>query len=487
MENGDLLIADVARWIEPATVTPYFLDLAAPVLLDSSRSDGRLGRYSYFSAAPAMLLESTAGTLILKGGSAGAHPLPDADPWSAIARLLAPYRHVPCRGIPPFQGGALGYVGYEVGRAVGRLGPRRPRSGPVLPDLHLGFYDWVLARDHAVGRSWLIVHVLAAGGGAAARQRLAWLQERLPAAPCALPPPEPVASGPHGPVQSTFSRADYLDAVVRAKEYITAGDIYQVNLSQRLEMDSARTADPWHTYLRLRAGSPVPFGAYLGVDQETALLCGSPELFLHLDAQGHVETKPIKGTRPRGAGPAADHALAVDLQTSAKDRAENIMIVDLLRNDLGRVCRTGSVAVPLLWHVERYASVHQLVSTVTGRLRPEHDAVDLLRACFPGGSVTGCPKVRAMQIIDELEPSSRGPYCGTLGYIAYNGVMETNIVIRTVVMAHGRAYVQVGGAIVADSDPAAEYEETLVKARAALTALGHAAVVVQAAGSAAHG
>lgn len=411
MGDEDLLVSELSRWIEPAAVAPYFLDLPAPVVLDSSAVGGRLGRYSYLSAAPSVLLQGTVGALILRRDAGGTQLVEDAEPWRAIARLLAPYQHTPHPGLPPFQGGALGYVGYEMGRPLARLGPRHAHAEALLPDLSLGFYDWVLARDHALGRSWLLVHVAAAGGMAAARRRLAWVRERLPTAPGSLPPPALHEAGPRPTVQSTFSRAGYLAAVLRAREYIAAGDIYQVNLSQRLEVRGPGVVDPWSTFLRLRAQGPVPFGAYMGLDHQTALVCGSPELFVRLDGDGRVETRPMKGTRPRGADPTADAVLAQDLRTSEKDRAENLMIVDLLRNDLGRVCRTGSVTVPALWQVESYATVHQLVSCVTGLLCPEHDAVDLLQACLGSGNDSYVGQPFDNNTLNPLS-SLRQPQCG---------------------------------------------------------------------------
>jgi para-aminobenzoate synthetase component 1 len=269
-------------------------------------------------------------------------------------------------------------------------------------------------------------------------------------------------------MRSNFRRADYLRAVERAREYIAAGDIFQVNLSHRLEGEWGGAA--WPLYERLRAASPVSYGAYLDLGA-TKVLSASPERFLRLNGE-RVETRPIKGTRPRGGTRDEDRDLGEGLLASEKDRAENLMIVDLLRNDIGKVSRVGSVRVPELFHLERHASVWHLVSTVTGELRAGLGAVDLLEACFPGGSVTGCPKIRAMEIIEELEPVRRGVYCGAIGYLSFTGDMDTNIAIRTLVLKDGRMHLQVGGAVTYDSDPEAEYAETLAKGRALLGALG---------------
>ena len=269
-------------------------------------------------------------------------------------------------------------------------------------------------------------------------------------------------------LRSSFSREAYLEAVERVREYIFAGDIFQANLSQRLEAPLDEPA--WELYKRLRAINPAPFAAYIETGEAT-IMSASPERFLRVSTDRTVETRPIKGTSPRGIGPEHDAALGQALIESEKDRAENLMIVDLLRNDLSRVCVPGTVRVPELFLLENYPTVHHLVSTVVGVLPPKADAVDLLQASFPGGSITGAPKVRAMEIIAELEPSRRGVYCGSIGYLSVTGALDTNIVIRTYLALERRVYFSVGGGIVADSDPTAEYEETLTKARALIAAL----------------
>ena len=269
-------------------------------------------------------------------------------------------------------------------------------------------------------------------------------------------------------LRSSFTHRGYLDAVTRVREYIVAGDIFQANVSQRLEAPLREST--WSLYQRLRTLNPAPFSAYLAFE-ELHVLSASPERFLRLDAARRVEARPIKGTRPRGIHPAHDAALGRALADSAKDRAENLMIVDLLRNDLSRVCAPSSVRVPELFALEHYSTVHHLVSTITGELEDGRDAVDLLTSTFPGGSITGAPKVRAMEIIAELEPSRRGVYCGSIGYISTTGVMDTSIVIRTYQAIGDTVYFSVGGGIVADSDPEQEYRETLDKARALIDAL----------------
>jgi para-aminobenzoate synthetase component 1 len=268
-------------------------------------------------------------------------------------------------------------------------------------------------------------------------------------------------------VASNFTHRDYVRAVARAKEYIAAGDIYQVNLSQRLHAPLAST--PFDLYRRLASTNPAPFAAYFETPDAAVVSC-SPERFLQVRS-GLVETRPIKGTRPRGSTPTEDRRMAAELLASEKDRAENVMIVDLERNDLGRVCEFGSVHVPELFALESYATVHHLVSTVRGRLRPGTTALDCLRSSFPGGSITGAPKVRSMEIIEDLEPTRRGVYTGAIGYLCFSGDMDVNIVIRTLVVKDGIAYFQVGGGIVADSDPEGEYQETIDKGQALARAL----------------
>jgi para-aminobenzoate synthetase component 1 len=275
---------------------------------------------------------------------------------------------------------------------------------------------------------------------------------------------------PLSPIRSNFTKDKYLTAIRRAKAYIAAGDIYQVNLSQRFS--GPLPVPPFDLYTRLRARNPAPFAAFLDFG-EMQILSSSPERFLQVEARTRqVRTRPIKGTRPRGNTPEQDADLGRELLLSEKDRAELVMIVDLERNDLGRVCETGSVHVPELMVLERDPTVHHLVSTVAGRLPPERNRMDLLRAMFPGGSITGAPKIRAMEIIAELEPTRRGVYTGSIGWLGFTGDMDLNIAIRTFVVRDGMAHFQVGGGIVADSDPEEEYEETLHKGRALMEALG---------------
>ncbi len=390
--------------------------------LDSALTGGRLGRRSFWGADPDLVLRSW-GTRIEIERCRGVTERFEGDPFDVLRSLLAERTQAP-------GGAAVGYLGYGLKRHIERL-PDTAVDDLRLPDCQLAFYD----RVHP-------------------------LDPRPLSPPAASPGPPAQFEG----LRSTFTREEYEAAIQQALAYIRAGDIYQVNLSQRFQ--APRGGDPFDTYLALRSQSPAPFGAYLCYPG-FAVLSSSPERFLRYQPQGSlVETRPIKGTRPRGADPTSDRALAGELLASAKDRAENVMIVDLERNDLGRVAAVGSVVVTGLCELETYATVHHLTSTVQARLSAGRDIVDLLRATFPGGSVTGAPKIRAMEIIDELEPVARGLYTGAIGYVAFDGSLDLNVAIRTMVVKDGVASFHVGGGIVADSDPAQEFEETLHKGAA---------------------
>ena len=446
----------------PAQLMPAFLGMPFPVLLDGAMPGAAGSRYSYLSADPFLVVRSRGSRVsLLRDGNLEEA---EGDPWAVMKELLHDYRIEGRPGLPPFQGGVIGYWGYDLGRHLERL-PSLADHDLGLPEVYLGFYDWVLAHDGDTSVSYLISTGLPDGTQRQAEQRVAEVMDRLASSPAATPV-DGSASCPSN-LRSNFSRDAYMTAVERVKDYLAAGDAYQVNLSQRFQ--SPYAGDPWPLYLRLREANPAPFAAYMGFP-EMQVLSASPEEFLRLDG-GRVRVRPIKGTRPVGASDEETAVLAAELLASEKERAENVMIVDLIRNDIGRVCRIGSVEVPSLFAVEQHPTVLHLVSTVTGELREGADAIDLLRACFPGGSVTGAPKLRAMEIIEELEPVRRGVYCGAIGYVSFTGDMGTSIAIRTLVLAGGQAYLQAGGGIVADSEPAAEYEETLHKARGLRMAL----------------
>jgi para-aminobenzoate synthetase component 1 len=477
---------------DPAEVAERFADLPYLLLLDSAThgslvGDARsLGRFSFLSADPLAVIRSKGA--VAEIGRQGEWRRAEGHALAAVRQLLAGWKAEPVPGLPPFQGGAAGYVGYDFGAVLERLPPTR-FDDLDIPDVVLGLYDWVIAWDHRVGTAWLVSTGHSVEGEALpgrAAERAAAVKRRLEgASPTSRPRPaayraSAAAPAPTYPVpyiegaeavglRSTFTHRGYLDAVARVREYIVAGDIFQANLSQRFQAPLGE--HPFELYRRLRRRNPASFAAYLGFG-ELEVMSASPERFLRLEQPGRqVETRPIKGTRPRGLGPMHDAALGRALAESAKDRAENVMIVDLLRNDLSRVCRPGTVRVPELFALEHHPTVHHLVSTVVGELDSGADAVDLLAAAFPGGSITGAPKVRAMEIIAELEPTRRGVYCGSIGYLSATGAMDTSIVIRTFVALRGQVYFQAGGGIVADSDPELEYRETVDKARALIGTL----------------
>jgi para-aminobenzoate synthetase component 1 len=467
----------------PIDVAEAFRDLPGLVLLESGRP-GRRSRWSFLSADPLAVLTEPAR---------GEDPFADARllvARLAAARPTAVDADARADDAPPFLGGLVGYLGYELGDALERL-PAPPPDDQDLPALRLALHDWTVAWDRRTGQAWLGGRALDGDAGRL-EARLADVRRRLRAdgvgrrAVSGAPSiEEAVDATTELAFTSTLDRGAYEAGVRAIRERIAGGEIYQANLTRRLA--TTFDGDPWPLYRRLRTGDPALFAAWLDLGagapghgsarggapaRARAILSASPEPFLAVSADGRVTTDPIKGTRPRGRTPAEDRALACELLASAKDRAENVMIVDVLRNDLGRVCVPGTVRVPRLCRLERTAAVQHLVSTVTGRLAPDRDAFDLLRAAFPGGSITGAPKIRAMEILRWLEPTRRGPYTGALGWIGPDGAMATSILIRTFVADGSRLSLHVGGGITWQSDPAAEWEETVAKARGPLSAIG---------------
>jgi para-aminobenzoate synthetase component 1 len=486
------LVEELVPAPDPLAACGQLADLPYLVFLDSATTEASVGRHSFLTADPACLVRSKANLTQQLTPASDAWIRVDGDPLTAARHLLAPFALAPVPGLPPFQGGAAGYLGYDWGAMLERV-PPATYDDLAIPDVLLGIYDWVIAWDHGTNRAWIVSTGMPEMGPARserAAKRLAFVKEWLaggraagwagskgkarpsPAYPPArLPAPThpvpDIAGASRLGLRSNFTREGYLQAVARVIEYICAGDIFQANLSQRLEAPLVGT--PLELYRRLRSRNPAPFSAFLDFG-DLVVASSSPERFLRV-ADGHVEARPIKGTRPRGVGPEHDAALAMALAESDKDRAENVMIVDLLRNDLSRVCEPGSVRVPELFALEHYATVHHLVSTVVGDLVPTRDVADLVRAAFPGGSITGAPKVRAMQIIAELEPTRRAVYCGAIGYWSTTGAFDSSIVIRTYLVLGDTVYFQAGGGIVADSEPEQEYRETLDKAGALIAAL----------------
>ena len=430
------------------------LDRPWGAFLDSGRGGAFAGRYDILAADPYLTLTTHGATTEIRSRDRCIRST--ADPLELVAEHLGeraePVGHL------PFAGGAIGYLGYDLGRRYENV-PVHAECDLDLPDLALGFYDWAVVVDHAERRAWLSAQ------GRDPRAAAVWadLPALLEQRPARARQPFRAVS----PVQPSFDRVRYAAAFARIQEHIRAGDCYQINLTQRFK--ARAQGDPWAAYLNLRRTNPAPYSAYLDYPFGQ-ILSSSPERFLTLRGD-EVVTKPIKGTRPRSADPARDAALAQALAASAKDRAENVMIVDLLRNDLGKCCVPGSIRAEPLFAIESFASVHHLVSTVSGRIAPGTHAVDVVRACFPGGSITGAPKLRAMQIIETLEPQRRGVYCGSIGYLGFDGSMDLNIAIRTLVRSGEWVYAWAGGGIVADSEVDAEYQECLDKAGALLAIL----------------
>ena len=443
--------------LDPATLPRRVGALREPALFESGPGFGDRGRWSLLAAEPRWHFQAVGDRWVIEGVDRVLES--GRDPFGALRRLLDDLPH-PIRPVdddpdrPPFLGGLMGFVGYDAAPLLERL-PRSKARDSRLPDIRFGLYDTFVAVDHRKGLARLIAADLCGDGRSETAARLDRWRRRL-----AIPPPAPSPSR-LGRLVSGFDPRLYREAVGRILEYIAAGDIFQANLSQRFE--ASGHVDVRDLHERLKARSPAPYSALLAWD-DLALISASPESFFEVRGR-QIVTRPIKGTRPRSDDRSEDRRLAEELRTSPKDRAELTMIVDLERNDLGRVCEYGTVQVPDPIAVESYAQVHHLVATVKGRLRAGVGPVEVLESTFPGGSITGAPKIRAMEIIDELEPSRRSAYTGAIGWIGPGGDCGFNIAIRTLTVEGGTVRYQVGGGIVADSDPEAEYRETLDKGR----------------------
>lgn len=459
-------VGEISPLLPPHRLFRFFLDRPYSFLLESGGSVGNFSRYSFIGSDPFLLFKSRGEQIEISAG--GESEKFSGNPFAILKRVLSRYS-LDSSGNVPFVGGAVGYFGYDLCHFVEKL-PRKSVRDLELPDCYLGFYDRVVCFDLLTNRLFIFSSGLPEKEPGKRRKkaklRLEEAQEILnKASKQDYLVTDDYYNIPE--ISSNFSRSAYLNAVERAKEYIRAGDIFQVNLSQRFMC--SQIAPPFAIYEKLRVINPAPFASFLSFPG-FSIVSASPERFLRISGR-RVQTRPIKGTRPRGRNHFEDEKLARELLESEKDRAELIMIVDLERNDLGRVCEYGSVRVPQLITLEAHPTVFHLVSTVEGLLEKNRDHIDCLRACFPGGSITGAPKIRAMEIIDELEPNQRCVYTGSIGYIGFNGETDLNIVIRTMVVIGGRIYFHAGGGIVADSDPEIEYEETLHKARALIEAL----------------
>jgi len=431
---------------DPAAYFARLRQAPGAILLDSARPGAERGRFDLLSAWPLQHLQAQPG----EAGRAFLQRLRDALQQLGDAQLPD--------GIQlPFAGGLIGYLSYDFGRRLEHL-PSLAVDDLGLPDAQLGLYAWALITDHHLATSQLVFHP---GLATEERERLIALFEA----------PDSATAGAFNllaPMHGDLQPEHYQAAFDHVQRYIQAGDCYQINLTQRFRAPCK--GDPWRAYQALRKACPTPFSGYQQLADGSALLSFSPERFIRV-SQGQVETRPIKGTRPRSADPAIDARNAEELRHSPKDRSENLMIVDLLRNDLGRTCQIGSVKVPELFSLESYPNVHHLVSSITGQLASDKDALDLIGDSFPGGSITGAPKIRAMQIIDELEPSRRALYCGSLLYVDVRGEMDSSIAIRSLLVKDGQVSCWGGGAVVADSDWQSEYEESIAKVRVLMETL----------------
>ena len=463
-------------WIEipadletPASVYLKLRGRSPSFLLESVERGEQVGRYSFLGIDPVAVLTAKDGHIRLDGGGTiGEMSLPDGDPLAALEILLERYKPVANPELPEFYGGVVGYLGYDAVRFFERA-PLADGPGLSLPDAVFLLSDTLAIFDHVKRQLMVVVNIHIEEGGvvesayAQGVEKIKAISEALEQPLPTFPQsPEPIATDENG-WTSNMKRSEFEDAVRAAKEHIEAGDIFQGVLSQRL---SRRTnVDPFAIYRALRMLNPSPYMFYLDLPDGLQIIGSSPETMVRLQGRT-AEVRPIAGTRPRGADRAEDRSLADELLADPKERAEHVMLVDLGRNDLGRVCQYGTVEVPELMQIEQYSHVMHIVSSVRGELSPNKSAFDLLRATFPAGTVSGAPKVRAMEIIADLEKERRGPYAGAVGYFGYSGAMDTCITIRTLVMHDGMIHVQAGAGIVADSDPAREFEETLSKAKA---------------------
>jgi anthranilate synthase component 1 len=468
------LVADLDT---PVSAFRKFDDGHAGFLLESVEGEEKLARFSFLGTRPRWIFESRGAQITLTerapGGRATRRTITtDTDPLTELQRRMAPLQAAPVPGLPRLFGGLVGYLGYATARHIERL-PAHGRDPLAVPDIVMMLADTMVIFDHATRRVWLVANALLDDGAPRALYRRCVAQLTSMAARLAQPmggaPISPAAgrNGAPTPVRSNVTPAQFSGMVRRAKDHIRAGDIIQVVLSQRFERPCQ--ADPLDVYRALRALNPSPYMFFLRTEQ-LALAGSSPEMLVRCE-DGRIETRPIAGTRRRGATPQEDARLIQQLLASPKERAEHLMLVDLGRNDLGRVAATASVTTPELMVIEKYSHVMHLVSSVHAKLAAGKNAFDVLRATFPAGTVAGAPKVRAMQIIADLEPDERGPYAGAVGYLSFTGNLDTCITIRTILMRDGVASVQAGAGIVADSNPAREYQESVSKARACLAAI----------------
>jgi para-aminobenzoate synthetase component 1 len=463
--EGEIFIKEVKNACAPLEAFCRFASHPNVFFLDSALPRRGIAEYSFLGFAPFLTVKTKDRTISLTDKE-GVLEI-EGDPFEHLQGLLRNFSAKSTAGSVPFPCGAVGYFGYELCHFIEKL-PHRTVDDIGIPDMYMGLYDAIVFYDNFLGRCYVVG--VDFGLDNAVRDKMDYMAEIVCRKDNAVHEPEaPAVEQEISPTEFhfNFTKELYKDAIRRIKDYITAGDVYQVNLSQRIEVDV--DISPAILYKKLRLVNPAPFSCYLTFD-DVAIISSSPERFLNVH-NGHVQTRPIKGTRPRGKDAATDEIMKQALVLSPKDDAELTMIIDLERNDLGRVCNYGSVKVVQKKVLETYPTVHHLVSEIEGDLHAGYDLIDLIRATFPGGSITGAPKIRAMQIIEELEPTQRSVYTGAIGYLGFNGDADFNIAIRTFIMKGKKVYFQVGSGVVADSDAEEEYEETMHKARALIDAL----------------
>ena len=465
------LIQEIPTAHTPESLVENLSEQAGVILLRTTQFDSPAARYSFVVANPFLTFRAFGSRCEISNSQ-----VQFGNPWHLLDALMARYELLEEIDSPFPLGGVFGCWGYDLKNFTEPKLPRRAMNDLELPDCHVGFYDSLVVFDHRLGKVSIVSTGLNADGSRTetrAKAQLEFWKNQLQEQEVSYNNAKTQSRNPLGDlvawreISSNLTRDEFVSKVQRAQQYIHAGDIYQVNLSQRLTAKGDLTG--WEMFEKLSAVSPAPFSAYLDCG-DFQIVSSSPEQFLRMSSS-QIVTRPIKGTRPRDADATRDAQLAYELQTSAKELAELVMITDLLRNDLGKVCEFGSVQVPELAKLEKFAQVQHLVSTVEGRLKNEVTHFAAFASCFPGGSITGAPKFRAMEIIDELEPISRGPYCGAIGYLGFNRESQLNIAIRTAVCVEGKIHFNVGAGIVADSNPVVEYDETLAKARGFLAAL----------------
>ena len=465
------LIQEIPTAHTPESLVENLSEQAGVILLRTTQFDSPAARYSFVVANPFLTFRAFGSRCEISNSQ-----VQFGNPWHLLDALMARYELLEEIDSPFPLGGVFGCWGYDLKNFTEPKLPRRAMNDLELPDCHVGFYDSLVVFDHRLGKVSIVSTGLNADGSRTetrAKAQLEFWKNQLQDQELSCNNAKTQSMIPLGDlaawreISSNLTRDEFISKVQRAQQYIRAGDIYQVNLSQRLTAQGDLTG--WEMFEKLSAVSPAPFSAYLDCG-DFQIVSSSPEQFLRMSSS-QIVTRPIKGTRPRDVDATRDAQLAYELQTSAKELAELVMITDLLRNDLGKVCEFGSVQVPELAKLEKFAQVQHLVSTVEGRLKNEVTHFAAFASCFPGGSITGAPKFRAMEIIDELEPISRGPYCGAIGYLGFNRESQLNIAIRTAVCVEGKIHFNVGAGIVADSNPVVEYDETLAKARGFLAAL----------------